>query len=461
MGGVVGRAGPLFVSALMAITTVVTTASPVTAVAAPGNDAFASAVTISGLPYTDAAVNTALATKEQGEPDPSCYAPGSSGTSWGNSIWYTFVAAANTTVSASVLPANLVGNGILPIIAAYSGTSMGALTRIGCAYASSANAATHLAFTVAAGTTYLIQVASNKNASSGGIFDFTLKQQIPPNDFFAFAKEVTAIPYTDAGVNTTLATTETGEPGPRSSGPICWWVVGGGNTAWYKFVAPTTTTVSASVLPVGDVGNGITPVIAAYTGSSINALSELGCVDTNTNVAAHLAFPVAAGTTYYIQVGGGSWARGGVFDFTLKQQIPPNDFFAFAKEVTAIPYTDAGVNTTLATIEKGEPGPLRPELRPDLPLGYRGHRLVQVRRPDDHHRVGERPAGEPRGQQHRPRHCRLHRVLAQRALRAGLQRGRHERRDPPCLPGRRRDHLLHPGRGRGVGQERRLRLHAH
>ena len=143
-------------------------------VAPPINDNFSNAKVVTDpLPYTDAAVNTTLATKESGEPNPSCYAPGSSGSSWGNSVWYKYVPSASTTVSASVLPANLVSNNIYPIIAAYSGTSIDALTAVGCAYASAANTATHLAFTVASATTYYVQVTSNSNASSGGVFDFT------------------------------------------------------------------------------------------------------------------------------------------------------------------------------------------------------------------------------------------------------------------------------------------------
>jgi hypothetical protein len=158
----------------LAVGLLLSTVHPVAAAVAPANDFFAFAKDIT-LGTTDLGVNTTAATKEAGEPIPSCSAPGASNSSYGNSVWYRFVAPTAATVSAAMLPANLVSNHIYPLLTAYSGPSMDMLTDLGCVFASGANAETRLAFTVTAGTTYYIRAASNSNASSGGIFDFTFE----------------------------------------------------------------------------------------------------------------------------------------------------------------------------------------------------------------------------------------------------------------------------------------------
>ncbi len=140
-------------------------------------------------------------------------------------------------------------------------------------------------------------------------------QSAPPNDFFAFATNVAALPFTDAGVNTALAGTEPNEPTQN-----CYGGGGVGYTVWYKLVAPATTTVSAVVTPSLVTTNNYEALMVAYQGTDLAALTPLACAGSAArNAPAHLAFQVSAGQTYYVQVGSYGFTpnQPGIFTFSL------------------------------------------------------------------------------------------------------------------------------------------------
>lgn len=111
----------------------------------------------------------------------------------------------------------------------------------------------------------------------------------PANDDFANATTVLAPSTMNA--NTTSATTEAGEPQP---------CVGIAQTAWYRFVPGANGTVIFDT-----EGSNFDPALAIYTGASLGTLTVLACDDdSGTGVNAHIALPVTAGTTYWIQAGG-------------------------------------------------------------------------------------------------------------------------------------------------------------
>ena len=321
---------------------------------APPNDNFANANVIPNpLPYTDANVNTTLATAETNEPNPGC------GDAPSHTVWYKYVPSTTTTVIATVTPTSLAGNSIRPIVGAYEGTDLSSLVVSGCQHAGSVtNGTINMVFTVTAGQTYYFQVGSGYGYDGPTeAFNFSLNLQVPTNDFFAFAKTIpNPLPYTDANVNTTLATAETNEPNPGcgASAPS--------HTVWYKYVPSTTTTVIATVTPTSLAGNSIRPIVAAYEGTDLSSLVVSGCqyAGSVTNGTINMVFTVTAGQTYYFQVGSGYGYDGPTeaFNFSLNLQVPTNDFFAFAKTIpNPLPYTDANVNTTLATAETNEPNP--------------------------------------------------------------------------------------------------------
>jgi hypothetical protein len=147
----------------------------------------------------------------------------------------------------------------------------------------------------------------------------------PANDFFAFATDLSSlVPYTESNIDNTLATRETGEPNPTCSQGI-------NNTIWYRYVASTATTLTAGAVPSPYVGNAFRPYIAVYEGTAIDALTQVACASPGSTQAVYAPFPVKVGDTYYVQVGAYCYAgcAPGKFTFTLKPQVPANDFFAY------------------------------------------------------------------------------------------------------------------------------------
>ncbi|MGH9891228.1 MAG: PKD domain-containing protein [bacterium] len=128
----------------------------------------------------------------------------------------------------------------------------------------------------------------------------------PPNEDFADATLIDALPFSDA-VDLTAATSEAGEPTPSCAfGPVS-------RTAWYTFTPAETRSILASV-----INAQFPPVVAAYTGSSLANLTEVSC--------GNVTFRAQAGTTYYFQVGG-LFGQGGLLEFRLEVTPPPVAIF--------------------------------------------------------------------------------------------------------------------------------------
>src|SRR5438128_1801716 len=135
------------------------------------------------------------------------------------------------------------------------------------------------------------------------------------NDAFANATVISALPFSDA-VDITAATTEAGEP----TTPSCAAPYGGiGSSAWYRFTPAETGSISANAF-----NSGFSTVVAAYTGTSVTGLTEVGCgVFGNRS-----AFRALANTTYYFQVGG-LFGQTGSLQFHLEVTPPPVANFGF------------------------------------------------------------------------------------------------------------------------------------
>jgi hypothetical protein len=117
----------------------------------------------------------------------------------------------------------------------------------------------------------------------------------PANDNFANAQVITGGSGSVAGTNVN-ATTEAGEPGS------------GGASVWYVY-----SVTSGGVLQIDTCGSSFTPLVTAYTGSSLTALTPLGsstvgvfCGATGTTISGiQVALPPNGGTIY-IAVDGGT-----------------------------------------------------------------------------------------------------------------------------------------------------------
>jgi hypothetical protein len=108
---------------------------------------------------------------------------------------------------------------------------------------------------------------------------------------------------------TTGATGQTGEPGAFPAGSNL-------NTIWYAWTAPVSGTVTFETC--SSTQTVVDTVVAAYTGTVINALTQIiqnddtaGCATTtNSGRGSRITFAASAGTTYHIQVDGYNNATG-------------------------------------------------------------------------------------------------------------------------------------------------------
>jgi subtilisin family serine protease len=170
----------------------------------------------------------------------------------------------------------------------------------------------------------------------------------PANDAFAAA---TALPSTSSGSvtgTTSGATREVGEPDHAGGG--------GRASSWWKITVPVASTIEVST-----AGSGFDTVLAAYTGSSVGALSPVATNDdaSEDDLTSRITFSAAAGATYRLAVDGFGNESGAVaLSFTVGGAPPPPNG---ARYVPLAP-------CRLADTRVGGGGP----------LGVNGQRVLQV-----------------------------------------------------------------------------------
>jgi Ca2+-binding RTX toxin-like protein len=166
----------------------------------------------------------------------------------------------------------------------------------------------------------------------------------PANDSFANALVLpgSPLPVTDSASNVE-ATRETGEPEHAH--------IEGGGSLWWRWTAPKTATIT-----IDTCGSDFDTLLGIYTGTSVDALTEVASSDDAANdrcvVASGTTFRAQAGTTYSIAVDGFGGETGAV---TLRLSPPPaNDDFA---DAAALPSTGGQISATtlFAGSEPGEP----------------------------------------------------------------------------------------------------------
>jgi len=265
-------------------------AVPLVSRAAPPNDNFASAAPATAVPFVDA-IDVTGATIEPGEQQ-FC-----SPTT--QTVWYAFTPAQSGVVRFQATMDNFTSTSI----AVYTiGGGFGNLTFVNCS-----GFAGPLALPVEANTTYYVQVGT----FTGGILTTSIDALLPPpNDDFANATVVRAIPFLDT-VDSSGASQQAGEPVPS-----CGAITGG--TVWYRYTASATGSISASAT------TSFPSVVAAYTGGAIDALTPVAC---------SFAFGPAtlraiAGTTYWFQVGS-LFGTSPSLTFRLEPAPPPVASFSF------------------------------------------------------------------------------------------------------------------------------------
>jgi len=171
----------------------------------------------------------------------------------------------------------------------------------------------------------------------------------PGNDDFSSATPLSPAAPTGAMGTNVEATDETGEP--NHAGEV------GGHSVWYSYTPLGTGRVGVRVPPA--CFGGLDPLVAVYTGSSVNALTPVasnespfagGCFFGETPVA---EFDATAGTTYWIAIDGREGTQG---PFEVQLNPPPsNDAFAGATTIPADPPQSISGTVRLAGKESGEP----------------------------------------------------------------------------------------------------------
>ena len=134
----------------------------------------------------------------------------------------------------------------------------------------------------------------------------------PTNDNFADATPISSLPY-NASADTTGATFEVDEPANCNVGyPL--------KTAWYAYTSPTNTSLTAKVNY-----SGFPTLLAVYTGSSLNSLTQIGCSYYYNNTS----FQADAGITYYFQMSSFYDFYEGIIPFSLEVTPPPQVNFNY------------------------------------------------------------------------------------------------------------------------------------
>jgi len=284
----------------------------------PPNDDFAGAQPIPALP-ADVPVDTTNATLETLE-SMECGPVR-------RSVWYSYTAPADQVLTVDTNSLNDFSN-VEADLAAYRGSSLGALTELGCAVGTRP-----LQFRVGGGETIYLRVGTE--TSSATRFTLLLRTVTPvSNDDFANAAVVTSLPYSDTQ-SFAVATLEHNEPPCGSSGNFA-------KSLWYSFTAPRAMKLVAS-------SNSTT--IAAYTGASLTSLTQRACANSSPR---HVIVDALAGETFHFQVGWSLYSASDVVFQLDELTSPANDDFAAATDVTALPYTTS-VDVRDAHTETGVP----------------------------------------------------------------------------------------------------------
>ncbi len=257
------------------------------ATAAPANDNFGAAMSISGANGSQLG-NSSTASKEVGE-------PAHAGNSGGRSIWYSWTAPSDGTFVFDTFPSTFD-----TLLAVYTGSDVSALAEV----ASNDDAVVNIweqttrsmvAFVATEGTTYSIAI-DGFNGKHGRA---TLRwRNGVANDFFEMPQTLTGISGKVGGRNV-WATMQTDEPSTLDSL----------SSVWYEWTAPATQLVKFSTL-----GAHFDSVLAVYTGTSVNGLTEIVSNDDDPLfsccASSFVGFEAVAGTNYRIAVGGWGGQQG-------------------------------------------------------------------------------------------------------------------------------------------------------
>ncbi|HVS52536.1 MAG TPA: PQQ-binding-like beta-propeller repeat protein [Opitutaceae bacterium] len=267
----------------------------------PFNDDFADRPRLNGDNLAIRSSN-AGATAEPGEPAAPGFAPAAT-------LWWEWTAPTTGAVSLDTL-----GSGYDTVLSVYTApnaaalTSPANLTLVATNDDTDQTVASRVTFSAQAGTTYEFTVDGKYGGTGLTLLNLGTTAA---NDLFASA---TVLPGSSTHLTATNshASRETGEP------HILGWA--GGLSLWYRWTAPRSGHFQVSA-----ISTDFDPILAVYTGSSVDALTVVALGDNNGPSAADngalCSFDAVAGTTYSIAVDAKTAANTGQFTLSLTDSL--------------------------------------------------------------------------------------------------------------------------------------------
>lgn len=290
----------------------------------PSNDARDSARFAFPLPYSDTA-DLRFATVEPGEPTYFCH---DSVTPPTRSVWYGMTA--NQPGGQQLTAQLFSGPGVLTVYAVHSDSTGIALLPVGCSAFNQP-----VTFQADSGTFFYYQVTDSAGAGTLTVFTLQGDTVAPPpppaNDYFADARMIPGVPYSDTAFFTG-ASREFNEPA------YCAFQ---SRTVWYRFTPTQTQTVQ-----YGLTSTPYYDVVTVYQGVPPDTLAFVGCA----NSFSPGSFTAFAGQTYYFQVS--SDQDGGAVFFLNQPPPPPPPQANFA----TYPYDPSSFDNTQFYDQSYDPG---------------------------------------------------------------------------------------------------------
>ncbi len=292
------------------------------------------------LPLTGSAANVEAfnfeATTEDGEP---LHAENELEENGGSSVWWNWTAPTSSPVTITTN-----GSDFDTVLAVYTGDSVSDLTEVASDDDSGQEVESLVTFQAVEGTNYKIAVDGFLGEQGNIVLD--LVQQTTPiaNDNFADSATLTGT-SANATASNVNAFKEADEPDHAENS--------GGSSIWWNWTAPESGLVS-----IDTFGSNFDTLLAAYTGSSLQELTEVASNDDGGifGSQSQILFAVEAGTNYKIAVDGFDGEAGDVeLALSLQTDLLANDNFAnrISLNDTDI-FTGIGRNDG-ATREPGEP----------------------------------------------------------------------------------------------------------
>jgi Ig-like domain-containing protein len=241
----------------------------------PGNDYFTNAYSLSGASGTTNG-NNMRATGESGEP----HHAGNTNT---GSVWYTWTPPSAGNVIIDATGSNSLST-FTPILAAYTGTSVSALTLVTNDVGSAGPNASRIVFNAAASTTYRVAVDGANTSGIAGMGTFVLDWNRPTTPVFVM-EPLGLTRY--VGQSATFTTEAVGNPSASYQ-----WRFNGGNIS-----GATASSYTISSVTTNNAGNYA--VVANNTSGSVTSVVAVLTVATT---AATLSSPVYANGEFSLTV---------------------------------------------------------------------------------------------------------------------------------------------------------------